>query len=261
MAQQGDYPRGREPGYTQAAGFRPNAQSPRMRPPATPTQWQESLPSQDPRPTPQFSPRQDPRQPAFTPDPWRDSEQPGGQYPPPQPAWQQPYPPQPSYAPQPPQPRPKSRKGLAFFGCGGLFALVILIAALASHSSPSSSAPPAPSMQQTPAAAPPAQGSAPAAAAQTVTYVVTGSTADVTYGPAGSSLSGSVPMHVTKDIPSSAPVYYSIDAQLQGSGSVSCQVLVSGKVISSSTATGGYNIASCEIGQDPFSGNWEDDNG
>jgi uncharacterized cupredoxin-like copper-binding protein len=116
-------------------------------------------------------------------------------------------------------------------------------------------------------AAPPAARAAvqqPAKAApamQTVTYVVTGSdAAQVTYGPAGSDLSGGVPMHVTKDIPSSAPVYYAISAQLQGSGSVSCQILVDGKVISSSTANGGYNIASCEIGQDPLSGAWQDDN-
>ena len=109
-----------------------------------------------------------------------------------------------------------------------------------------------------PAAQQPAKA---APAAQMVTYVVTGSDgAQITYGPAGSDLSGSVPMHVTKHIPSSPPVYYAISAQLQGGGSVSCQILVDGKVISSSTATGGYNIASCEIGQDPLSGAWQDDN-
>ena len=258
MTQQGDYPAGRGPGYTKAAGFGPQGEHPRTRPPATPPQFrQDTPPPQDPRPTPHYSPRPDRQQPAFTPDPWADSEAPRGQYPPPQP----PYPPyQPSYAPQPLQPRRKSRKGFAFFGCGGLFALVILIAVLASHSSPSSSAPPAASIQQTQAAAPPPQSSAPAAAAQTVTYVVTGSDADVTYGPSGSSYSGSVPMHATKDIPASAPLYYSINAQLQGAGSVSCKIEVGGTVISSSTATGGYNIASCEISQDPLSGRWTDTN-
>jgi hypothetical protein len=196
---------------------------------------------------------------------------PGVQYPPPQPAWQpqqptwqQRRPPQPQYAPQPPQRTRQSRKGLAFLGCGGLGALVVLIAILAAPSSPSSSSPPAAAQQQQSAAAPAqpaAKAAAKAPAAQTVTYAVTGSAADVTYGPAGSSLSGTVPMRVTKDIPSSAPIYYSITAQLQGGGSVSCQILVNGTVISSSTATGGYNIAQCEIGQDPLSGQWQDDNG
>ena len=67
-------------------------------------------------------------------------------------------------------------------------------------------------------------------------------------------------MHATKDIPASAPLYYSINAQLQGAGSVSCKIEVGGTVISSSTATGGYNIASCEISQDPLSGRWTDTN-
>jgi hypothetical protein len=98
------------------------------------------------------------------------------------------------------------------------------------------------------------------AAAATVTYVVTGSSADVTYGPAGSSLSGSVPMRKTATIPSSPPGYYSIDAQLNGSGTVTCEILVSGKVVSKATASGSYNIASCEITQDPFSGAWQDAN-
>ena len=96
------------------------------------------------------------------------------------------------------------------------------------------------------------------AAAGTVTYVVTGSTADVQYGPAGSNDQGQVPMNVTK--PLGSPVYYSITAQLQGGGQVACKLEVNGKTISSSTASGGYNIATCEISQDPLSGNWTDTN-
>ena len=266
MPEPGDYARGRGPGYTQAAGFGPNGQNPRMRPPATPTQWQGRLPQgAPPVGQPQYTPRQDP-QPAFTPGPGRrqDAQPPRDQYPQPQPQparQQPPYSPQPQYAPQPPQRPRKSHKGLAFLGCGGLGALVVLIAILASPSSPSS--PPAVSQQQTAAApsqsAAPAQPAAKAAAAQTVTYVVTGSAADVTYGPAGSSLSGTVPMRVSK--PLGTPLYYSINAQLQSGGSVSCQILVDSQVISSSTATGGYNIAQCEIGQDPLSSQWQDDNG
>lgn len=95
-------------------------------------------------------------------------------------------------------------------------------------------------------------------ARQAVTYVVRGSSADVTYGPEGSNFSGSVPMRVTKHL--GHPQYYAISAQLNGAGSVTCKILVDGKVISKATATGGYNIADCEISPDPFSGKWEDTN-
>ncbi|MGW2799513.1 hypothetical protein [Streptomyces sp. NPDC001269] len=94
---------------------------------------------------------------------------------------------------------------------------------------------------------------------QTVTYVVTGTSgADVQYGSAGSSAQGTVPMNVTK--PLKNPQYYSITAQLQGGGHVTCQLKVNGKVISQSTASGGYNIASCEISKDLFSDKWTDTN-
>ncbi|MFI6359050.1 hypothetical protein ACIBJF_42135 [Streptomyces sp. NPDC050743] len=94
---------------------------------------------------------------------------------------------------------------------------------------------------------------------QTVTYVVTGTSgADVQYGPAGSSAQGTVPMNVTK--PLKNPQYYSITVQLQGAGHVTCRLKVNGKVISQSTASGGYNIATCEISKDLFSGKWTDTN-
>ena len=163
---------------------------------------------------------------------------------------------QPQYAPQPPQQARGSRKGCAFLGCGGLGVLVVLIATLASHSSTPSSSSPPPAAQQQPAA--PAQANA-AAAAQTVTYVVRGSPADVTYGPAGSDYSGAVPLHVAK--PLGTPAYYAINVQLQGAGTVSCKIEVDGKTVSSATASGGYNIAMCEIVQDPLSGQWQDTNG
>jgi hypothetical protein len=95
--------------------------------------------------------------------------------------------------------------------------------------------------------------------AQTVTYVVTGTSgAQVTYGPAGSDLSGTVPMSVAQ--PLGNPSYYAINAQLQGYGDVSCMLEVDGVTISSATASGGYNIADCEIGQDASTGSWENDN-
>ncbi len=89
---------------------------------------------------------------------------------------------------------------------------------------------------------------------------MTGSFADVTYGPAGSDLTGSVPMDVRQRIPSAVPIYYAISAQRQGSGSVSCTIKVGGQVISQGTAQGGYNIAQCEIVEDPINGGWQDAN-
>jgi hypothetical protein len=54
--------------------------------------------------------------------------------------------------------------------------------------------------------------------------------------------------------------YYAINAQLQGDGSVWCEIDVDGQPVSSSTATGGYHIVMCEIVRDPASGNWVDAN-
>ena len=208
---------------------------------------------------PQNDPRRPASQPPATPPQW-GQDAPPRQYRPPQPQFQpepqQPPYQQPQYAPQPPQQPRGSRKGWAFLGYGGLGALAVLIAILASHSSTPSSSSPPPAAQQQPAA--PAQANA-AAAAQTVTYVVSGSPADVTYGPAGSDYSGAVPLHVTKPI--GTPAYYVIDAQVQGAGTVSCKIEVDGKTVSSATASGGYNIAMCEIVQDPLSGQWQDTNG
>jgi hypothetical protein len=94
--------------------------------------------------------------------------------------------------------------------------------------------------------------------AQTVTYVVNGSDADVTYGPDGSDNQGTVPMSVTQ--PLGSPQYYAINAQLQGGGSVSCQIKVDGVTISSASASGGYNIADCEIDTNSETGAWENTN-
>lgn len=94
--------------------------------------------------------------------------------------------------------------------------------------------------------------------AQTVTYEVTGSSADVTYGPSGSDNQGTVPMSVTQ--PLGSPQYYAINAQLQGGGSVNCKIKVDGVTISSASASGGYNIADCEVDQNVTTGSWENTN-
>lgn len=120
----------------------------------------------------------------------------------------------------------------------------------------------APSSAAVPSFSPSAAPSPSPSQPDTVTFVVSGdASADVTYGPAGSDLEGSVPMDKTMTIPAEVPEYYAISAQLQGGGDVSCKIEVDGQVISSGLAEGGYNIAQCEIGQDPISGEWQNDNG
>lgn len=106
--------------------------------------------------------------------------------------------------------------------------------------------------------APVTHAAAPKHHKQTVTYVVSGSSADVTYGPSGSDFTGHVPMDITAPLRSAD--FYSITAQLGGSGSVTCEIKVNNRVVSRANADGGYNIASCEISQDPFSGKWTDTN-
>jgi hypothetical protein len=142
-----------------------------------------------------------------------------------------------------------------------------IVAAIASGGKSSSSSPspvvaPSPSRSTTaadPAASPTQTANSSSSGGDTVTYIVTGTSgADVTYGPAGSDSSGNVPMNVTKPLQNAA--YYALNAQLQGGGQVECEIEVDGKVISQATASGGYNIASCEITQDPMSGNWTDTN-
>lgn len=186
-----------------------------------------------------------------------------GQWPPPQGDYGQygQFPPgygqQPYQPPRPPR-RRKSWPARHKIATGFLAfcALVFVIAVAASSSKPPAAA--AGSVFTPAAQAPAAAPVAKKAAKQTVTFVVTGSAADVTYGPAGTSVSGSVPLHAS--YPLGNPVYYSISAQLQGGGGVTCKIEVDGKVISESVASGGYNIAECEISQDPLSGNWTDTN-
>jgi len=140
--------------------------------------------------------------------------------------------------------------------------LVIIVAANpgGSASSPSSSAGDTTVGTQASASASMAASNASnPASAQTLTYEVIGSAADVTYGPAGSTLSGTIPMKVNVKLGNA--IYYSLTAQLQGGGRVTVKILINGKVISESNATGGYNIATAEISQDPLTGEWTDTNG
>jgi hypothetical protein len=72
----------------------------------------------------------------------------------------------------------------------------------------------------------------------------------VTYGPVGRTVTSQ--RHVTTTLGSA--LYYSITAQLQGSGSVTCEILIGSTLISKSVATGGRSVASCGISRNPSSG-------
>ncbi|MEY9840865.1 hypothetical protein [Streptacidiphilus sp. EB103A] len=167
--------------------------------------------------------------------------------------------------PAPAAPAKKSKaKGCAGIGCLGVVAIVAVIGIASAMSggknTPTASSSPAAGAATHAAAAPATTAAAAPAAADTITYVVTGSSsADVQYGPAGSSSQGHVPMSITKKL--GTPQYASISVQLQGGGAASCQIEVNGKVVSKATANGGYNIAQCEISQDPINGGWIDTNG
>jgi hypothetical protein len=88
-----------------------------------------------------------------------------------------------------------------------------------------------------------------------VTYVVTGSAANVTYGPTGSDYTGTAPLSVTR--PLGQPQFYSINAQVTGNGTVTCKLQVDGVTIATGSASGESSVASCEI-QQGLNGSWEE---
>ncbi len=93
-----------------------------------------------------------------------------------------------------------------------------------------------------------------------LTYQVSGTPgARVTYGPAGTYLTGRGPLQVTTRLGN--PLYYFITAQLPGRGSVECEILIGAKVMAKSAATGRHSLASCQISRDPLSGKWQNGGG
>ena len=88
-------------------------------------------------------------------------------------------------------------------------------------------------------------------------YRVTGTPgARVTYGPAGTYLTGRAPLQVVARLGN--PLYYFISAELPGKGSVECEILIGTRVMDKSVATGRHSLASCQISRDPLSGKWQD---
>lgn len=146
-------------------------------------------------------------------------------------------------------------------GLAAFVALIIVVSvATAGHQSGSNGS--APSTQASTSSSAPVASpstSAPARAHPTITYIVTGSPADVTYGPAGSNYTGTVPMRITRPLGHAS--FYAISAQLNGGGAVTVEILVNGKAVSKAHASGSYDIANAEIVQNPITDQWEDANG
>jgi hypothetical protein len=63
-------------------------------------------------------------------------------------------------------------------------------------------------------------------------------------------------MHKTVALGSAST--YEIKALLNGSGTLKCEILVGGRVISQATAPGAYGVALCVIFRNPVSGQWQD---
>lgn len=105
-----------------------------------------------------------------------------------------------------------------------------------------------------------------------VEFIVTGTAPDgidITYGPSGSNfagptaLNGKAVMSVKFD-PSAS--YYALNAQLQGAGSITCKIVVTGPgdqplTVSHGAASGGYNICSAQAAPADSTGlNWQNEN-
>ena len=109
------------------------------------------------------------------------------------------------------------------------------------------------------------------AAPTKVEFVVSGSAPDgidITYGPSGSDFSGPSVLHgkAKMSVPFEADAsYYALNAQLQGAGSITCKIVVSGPgdaplTVSHGAASGGYNICSAQATSDDGGFTWQNEN-
>lgn len=183
----------------------------------------------------------------------------------------------PPNGPQQPQSGKKSKKGCGCLGILGLAIVVIIAIAVASGGDKTDSNNGTASSQDTSIAAAPtdttvvdtevplleAPTTTQPTVAEQVTYACTGSApdgVDVTYGPSGSQYSAShLPFKKTVALDDSAQ-YYVTEAQLSGSGHVTCTTTIQrsdgSTVVNTATAEGGYNIASAQICS-TFDGGWD----
>jgi hypothetical protein len=153
--------------------------------------------------------------------------------------------------------RHQVRNGM-LIGLGCLIVIVAIGTGLSGEKFPTSRSPA--SAVQSAAAARSGSGMAGSGPRPVLTYRVTGTPgARVTYGPAGTYLTARAPLQVTARLGN--PLYYFVTAELPGSGSVECEILIGTKVMAKSAATGRHNLASCQISRDPLSGKWQDAGG
>jgi hypothetical protein len=115
--------------------------------------------------------------------------------------------------------------------------------------------------QKKPAAKQEKEGAAKPANKPTVTFRVRGTASgvDITYGSDSDNRQGpnSLPWQSTMARDDSGDtLYYSVTAQLNGGGDITCDVLVGSKVVATGHASGGYNICMAQIGQDPLTEEW-----
>lgn len=227
---------------------------------------------------------QPPQQQPYPPQgqPW---PQPGYQPPQAPPGWQQPgYGQQPPWGPPPGPPQPPRRKRHTarnvLLGAGGLVAAIIVIAVAASGgktgstgaSATSSSVASGVASAETAAqnctasggtwngtlcqASAPSPSNTPASPTK-VEFIVSGTAPDgidITYGPSGTNLSGPSTLDgtATMSVPFDGSAdYYALNAQLQGDGSITCKIVVTGPgdaplTVSSGAASGGFNICDAQ---------------
>jgi hypothetical protein len=171
----------------------------------------------------------------------------------------------------PPTPKRKWSRGrkILFMAIGAVAALIAIGVAnggkspvtASADSTPSAAAPTAASIIVSAAPSTEAAPSTPAAP-QKVTFTVTGSAPgglDITWGTDSSNHSATT-LPFTKTIPidnTGGVLYYALNAQLSGGGEISCSISVDGVVLKQGSASGGYNICSSQIGQNPLTGTWE----
>jgi hypothetical protein len=190
---------------------------------------------------------------------------------------QQPPTPPPGFYPYPPQQPPKKKHTVRTVLITLSAVFVVVIGAIAgctvlvmdggggSGGNDNGAPPPLGSGKQQPqkkGAAAPTKQKAHAASKPTVTFRVEGtaSSVDTTYGSDSDNRQApdKVPWQTTLSRDDSGDtLYYFVNAQLNGGGDITCEVLVGSKVVATGHASGSYNICSAQVGQDPFTDKWE----
>lgn len=93
-----------------------------------------------------------------------------------------------------------------------------------------------------------------------VEFVVTGTgSPDVMYGSDSDSRQGSsnLPFHATMKLDTKVN-YYTLTAQLNGGGDITCKLIIKGHVVATGHASGGYNICDAQASQG-LTGDWTSD--